>query len=119
MDMNLHKLRETVKDKGAWCATVHEVPESRVWPRDRTTATGRRKGLRTEQVTMVTQGFSVSGIHVIPHVWGYTGTRGIGMNNSESKLLNGIEYLDTDLSTHITAFRNIYYYTYTFWTRGR
>ena len=25
VDMNLSKLREMVKDKGAWCATVHGV----------------------------------------------------------------------------------------------
>ena len=25
MDMNLSKLRETLKDRGAWCATVHGV----------------------------------------------------------------------------------------------
>ena len=28
MDMNLSKLRETVKDRGAWLAAVHGVPES-------------------------------------------------------------------------------------------
>ena len=28
MDMNLSKLRETVKDGGGWHAAVHEVPES-------------------------------------------------------------------------------------------
>ena len=77
------------------------------------------KGWELSELKWWPKDFSVSGIHVIPHVWGHTGTRGIGMNNSESKLFNGIEYLDTDLSTHITAFSNIYYYTYTFWTRGR
>jgi len=25
MDMNSHKLQEIVKDRGAWCATVHGV----------------------------------------------------------------------------------------------
>ena len=28
MDMNLGKLRETVRDKVTWCATVHGVTES-------------------------------------------------------------------------------------------
>ena len=28
MDMNLSKLRETMKDRGAWHVTVHEVAKS-------------------------------------------------------------------------------------------
>ena len=28
MDMNLSKLQETAKDRGAWCAEVHGIPES-------------------------------------------------------------------------------------------
>ena len=28
MDMNLSKLWEIVEDRGAWCATVHEVSKS-------------------------------------------------------------------------------------------
>ena len=28
VDMNLSKLWETVKDRGAWCAAVHEVAKS-------------------------------------------------------------------------------------------
>ena len=29
MDMNLSRLQETVENKGAWSATVHEVANSR------------------------------------------------------------------------------------------
>ena len=28
MDMNLSKLQEIVKDRGAWCATVHGVEKN-------------------------------------------------------------------------------------------
>ena len=28
MDMNLSKLRETVEDRGAWCAAIHDVAKS-------------------------------------------------------------------------------------------
>ena len=30
-DMNLSKLRETVKDRGAWCAAIHGVTKSWTW----------------------------------------------------------------------------------------
>ena len=38
MDMNLSKLQETVKDRGAWCAAVHGVTKSWTQLRDTTTA---------------------------------------------------------------------------------
>ena len=39
LDMNLSKLQERVKDRGAWQARVHGVPKSRTWFNNRTTAT--------------------------------------------------------------------------------
>ena len=33
-DMNLSKLRETVKDGGAWCAAVHGVAKSQTQFKD-------------------------------------------------------------------------------------
>ena len=39
MDMNMSKLREIVKDRGAWHATVHSVPKSWTQISNRTTAT--------------------------------------------------------------------------------
>ena len=31
MNMNLNKLHEILKDRGAWCAAVHGVTKSRTW----------------------------------------------------------------------------------------
>ena len=39
VDMNLSKLGEIVKDRGAWCAAVHGVTKSRTRLRDRTATT--------------------------------------------------------------------------------
>ena len=36
MDMNLSKLWEVVKNRGDWCATVHEVAKNWTWLSDRT-----------------------------------------------------------------------------------
>ena len=33
MDVNLSRLWETVKDRGAWCAAVHRVTMSWTWPK--------------------------------------------------------------------------------------
>ena len=43
MDMNLSKLREIVKDPGAWKATVHGVTKSRTRLSNCTTTTGQRR----------------------------------------------------------------------------
>ena len=39
MDMSLRKLSETVEDRGAWHAAVHDVTKSRTWLSDWTTKT--------------------------------------------------------------------------------
>ena len=41
-DMNLSKLQEIVKDKGAWCAVVHGVIKSWTWLRDGTIKTNSK-----------------------------------------------------------------------------
>ena len=38
MDMNLSKLPETVKDRGAWHAAIHQVVKSQIWFSEWTTA---------------------------------------------------------------------------------
>ena len=42
MDMNLSKLREIVKDRGAWHAAVHRVAKSRTWLSNCTTSSVQR-----------------------------------------------------------------------------
>ena len=37
IDMSLSKLRETVKDRESWCATVHELKKRMIPLSDRTT----------------------------------------------------------------------------------
>ena len=44
MDMNLSKLQEIVRDRGAWSPAAHEVTKSRTQPSNSTTATIRKKG---------------------------------------------------------------------------
>ena len=38
MDINLSKLQEIVKERGAWCAAVHGVTKSQIWLSDWTTS---------------------------------------------------------------------------------
>ena len=46
-DMNLSKLRETVEDRGAWCAAVHGVTKSQTWLSDWiTTAVSLKRSAR-------------------------------------------------------------------------
>ena len=44
MDMNLSKLQEIVRDRGAWYAAAHEVTKSWTQPSNSTTTTIRKKG---------------------------------------------------------------------------
>jgi len=34
MDMSLSKLREVLKDRGAWCVAAHEISKSQTQPSD-------------------------------------------------------------------------------------
>ena len=47
MDMNLSKLWETVKDRGAWCAVVHEVTKSQTQLNNWTVATNWEADTKT------------------------------------------------------------------------
>ena len=42
MDLNLSKLQETKKDRGAWCAAIHGITKSRTQLSDWTTATAMK-----------------------------------------------------------------------------
>ena len=52
MDMSLSKPRETIKDRGAWCAAVHRVSKSQTWLSDWTTTTSLKKTLSPKTVTI-------------------------------------------------------------------
>ena len=43
MDMSLSKARETIKDRGAWCAAVHGVSKNQTWLSAWTTTTSLKK----------------------------------------------------------------------------
>lgn len=61
----------------------------------------------SERVKRLPKDSSVSCIQAILHLRCHTWTRGVGVNNYESILLSGIEYLDAVLSIHTKHFRNI------------
>ena len=49
MDINFSKLWEIVKERGAWCATIHRVKNRQMWLRDWTTRTKAKVGQRALQ----------------------------------------------------------------------
>ena len=60
MDMNLSKHWEIVKNRGAWCTTVHSVTKSCIWLSDGTTTkahrfwgSGKQTGYRGDSLSLL------------------------------------------------------------------